>query len=443
MRNRIRAAHATAWLLGGATFVVSGSAMAAACPVDSNTVYMSGSTAFSPVLQSLVNVLTAIGSPVKIVSQKPGSCEGLDPVVNHTGDTHSASLLVANATAMPCDLPQAGATVDIGISGVYPSTCRATFDTSLPDLGAAFADFLGPIQAITIAVPTNSSENLISAEAAHVVFGFDAATAANTIAPWSIPGDIYVRFWDSGTLELVGAAINLPGGKWANATTTPAPPQQQSGGGALATALVTSGNMAGHTNSTIGILGTANLTTGIKPLAFQGVGQSCSYLPDSTSSAADKINVRQGRYTIWGPEHLVTNVDGSGKPVGQNNNTAAVQTVINGLTSTSKALPSQSDAGAGDGGVTSLGESDVGQIITTIAKPSIGFIPWCAMQVQRTSEIGAESSYAPPAACTCAYEYATGAPVTGHTCTACTAQNAATTCIGATPACHFGYCEAE
>jgi len=441
MRNKLRAVHAAAWLVGGATFAVSGAALAAPCPTDSNTVYISGSTAFSPVLQSLANVLTSIGSPVKIVSQKPGSCEGLDPVVNNTKDTHSALLLVANATATACDLPQSGATVDIGISDVYPSTCRATFDPALPDLGTAFGDFLGPIQAITIAVPSGSSENLISAEAAHVVFGFDAVT--HTIAPWSVPGDIYVRFWDSGTLELVGAAINLPGGKWANATVTPAPAQQQSGGGALATALVASGNMAGHTNSTIGILGTANLATGIKPLAFQGIGQSCSYYPDSTSSATDKINVRQGRYTIWGPEHLVTNVDGSGKPVGQNNNTVAVQTVINGLTSTSKALPSQSDAGAADGGVTSLGESDVAQIITTISKPSIGFIPWCAMQVQRTTEVGAESSYAPLAACSCAYEVATGAPVTGHTCTACTAQNAGTTCTGATPACHFGYCEAE
>jgi hypothetical protein len=160
-------------------------------------------------------------------------------------------------------------------------------------------------------------------------------------------------------------------------------------------------------------------------------------------TAGDKINVRQGRYEIWGPEHMVANVDGNGKPVGQNSNTAAVQTVINALISTSQALPASSDAGVPEGGVTTLGEAEVKSIIAAISGPTTGFIPQCAMQVSRTTEIGPESSYAPPAACTCAFEAAAGSSP-GSTCAsrACT-TNADCTGKAGTPTCHFKFCEAE
>jgi ABC-type phosphate transport system substrate-binding protein len=451
MRNRLCASRAIAWLVGGAIVAVSGRAAADACPTDSTTVFTSGSSAFVPVLKAVAKVL---GSSVKIVNQAPGSCEGLDFILEGTKDTDAASLIQSDGTAVTCTLPTMGASaasiIDIGFSDVYPSTCSATFDTNLPPVGAGFADFLGPVQAMTIAVPTASTENIISAEAAYMVFGFAAATPANTIAPWSLPGDIYVRFWDSGTLEMIGKAIGLPGGKWVNATNKTSA-QTTSGTGGMQTAILNTGAM--RPNSTIGILSTSGLKTGIKALAFQGTGQQCSYLPDSAAAANDKINVRQGRYEIWGPEHMVTAVDNMGKPVGQNSNTAAVQILINALLSTSQALPAQSDAGApgdasaasdasgeGGAGVTVLGEAEVGQLIAQISLPATGFIPWCAMQVKRTAEIGAESSYSPPAACSCAYEVATGGAIAGHTCTMCTSDSG---CSGATPKCHFGYCEAE
>jgi hypothetical protein len=446
MRNRVIAAKAAAWLLGGATLAVSGQAFAQATPppacpaLTATTVVVSGSSAFKPVLAA---VGTVLGSSVTLIYYGPGSCEGLDHVLQSPApkDTDTSATLIQGSTVSTCTPPAAGLAVDVGFSDVYPATCAATFDMSLPAVGTGTADFLGPVQAMTFAVPTASSENTISAEAAYMVFGFDAATG-DQVMPFVTPNDIYVRFWDSGTLEMLGKAINLPGGKWKNATNASST-QTAGGTGGMQTDILTSGGMSGHVNSTIGILSTSGLKTGIKGLAFQGVGQSCSYYPDSSSSTNDKINVRQGRYEIWGPEHMVTLVDGSGKPQGVNSNTTAVQTLINALESTGQALGTQSDAGAGDGGVTSLGEAEVGQIITAISAPTAGFIPTCAMQVKRTAEIGAEASYAPPAACSCAFEIASGQAVTGHTCTACTAANAATTCTGATPACHFGYCEAE
>jgi hypothetical protein len=402
-------------------------------------------------------VAGVLGASVNIVYQKPGSCEGLGYVLGDMGaavlpDTDAATLIApASANTATCSLPTiavgsstaAAAVIDIGISDVYAQTCQSSFDANLNSVGSATMtkDYLGPIQAMTFAVPSASTEQVISAEAAYMVFGFGAATAANTIAPWSTPADIFVRFWDSGTLEMSAVAIGLPGSKWVNATTKPAPAQQVSGTGAMQTALTMSAaKSTPDTNATIGILGAANYVNGLRPLAFQAKGQECGYLPDSSSTAHDKLNVRQGRYAIWGPEHLVVNVDAGGNPVGKNSNTTAVQTLINALIATSLApASSSSDAGAG---ATTLTEAQVGTLISAISVSTTGVIPQCAMQVTRSSEIGPEASYAPPAACSCAYEMAAGL-VPGHVCTACTAANAATTCTGATPACHYGYCEAE
>jgi hypothetical protein len=447
MRKKIRAAHAAAWLLGGATLVISGRASAdnPACNTFTNPVYVSGSSAIKPVLQAVQNVL---GSAVSIVYQNPGSCEGLAYVIKGTTDADSPNVFVPNTTTLaPCNPPTTGVVVDIAFSDVYPATCTAYYDSTLPAPSATQKDFLGPIQAMTFAVPKDSSENIISAEAAFTVFGKGAAdgpTAATTIAPWTDPSKIYVRYYDSGTLEMMAKAINLPGSKWAQATVNMnnmGGPTTFTGTGPMQNALIAAEGAMATQSTAIGILSTSGLKTGIKGLAFQGYGQLCSYYPDSGMSAGDKINVRQGRYEIWGPEHMVANVDGNGKPVGQNSNTAAVQTVINALISTSQALPASSDAGVPEGGVTTLGEAEVKSIIAAISGPTTGFIPQCAMQVSRTQEIGAEASYAPPVACSCAFEAAAGMSP-GHTCTAC---NANADCNGtpATPVCHFNFCAAE
>jgi hypothetical protein len=293
-----------------------------------------------------------------------------------------------------------------------------------------------------IAVPTASTATSISAQAGYMVFQFAADTAAHTVTPWSIPADVFTRFYDSGTLQMIGAALGdgtktLPGGKWANAKcatpgTTACPNTTASTGGevtALKTAATTS---TADGNAAIGIVADQSITTGIKALAFQAAGQMCGYFPDSAQGNHDKLNVREGRYAIWGPEHLVVNMSG-GQPVGLNSNTAAVQAVISTLTATATAPAASSDAG------TSLTDAQIGSIIDVISAPAAGVVPTCAMKVSRTSEVGPEASFSPPAACGCRFQVAaTGAVPTG--CTACTAS---TSCSGSTPVCRFGYCEAN
>ncbi len=331
MRKNVSLARGAGWLIGGAVVAISGQAAAQACPTTPNTVFMSGSSAFKPVLQATAK---ALGTAVNIVYQAPGSCEGPQHLLGDSGgmptpDTDAAIVFPASGAAgVTCTLPgvPAAATVDIGISDVYLSTCVDSYDPGLNTgkIGTTAKDFLGPVQAMTFAAPTASTANNISAEAAYMVFGFDAVDPAHTIAPWSNPLDIYVRFWDSGTQEMIASAIGLPGGKWKNATTTttPLPAQQTTGSGNMIQKITAAAAM--DPNGTIGVLGAANIygAAGIKPLAFQATGQSCAFYPDSSSSAADKLNVRQGRYDIWGAEHMVAYVDGSGNPVGQNGNTS-------------------------------------------------------------------------------------------------------------------------
>jgi hypothetical protein len=443
-------APGSACLVGSAVLAISGQAAAAACPTGANTVYMSGGSTDIPVVQAVANLL---GSAVNIVYQKPGACEGLLYVLGDTGtsvlpDADAALSLAPNGPSggAACTLPtiavgattEPAARVDIAVSDVYVATCQGSFDPNLNSVGSSTMtkDYLGPVQAMTFAVASASTEQVISAEAAYMVFGFDATPAADAIAPWTVPGDIYVRFWDAAVLEMIATAINLPAGMWVNATNRSSL-QAPGSAGTEATDLLAAAatNGATSTNATIGILGSSNYVAGLRPLAFQAVGQSCGYLPDSSSTAHDKLNVRQGRYAIWGPEHLVVNVDANGNLLGQNSNTASVQLVLNALVATSQA-PAASSA---DGGLT---DAEEGTIISAISLPAVGVVPWCAMQVTRTSEVGPEASYAPPAACSCAFEEASGAVVPGHTCTACTGTGAGV-CTGATPACHFGYCEAE
>jgi hypothetical protein len=477
MRKNSSFARSAAWLIGGAAVAIAFPASAATCPSPGpNVVYLNGSSAFSPVLaatQKILDTITINGTTgIQLVYLAPGSCEGLGYILGHGGapmpdvqDSNKVSVF-PGGTKAPCSFPAAdagpfaGYTADIGISDVWTQTCQGSFLSDLNSVGAdggtgfPTAEFLGPIQAMTFAVPKLSSADSISAEAAYMVFGFDANPLQNLIAPWVTPGHIYTRFWDSGTLEMIATAIGLNGGKWANSQGDGAGhgpdggviTNQASGSGAMETDLTNSGTP----NDTIGILGAANIYESnakqeadggmgilLKPLAFQAKGQSCAFYPDSSSNSTDKLNVRQGRYEIWGPEHLIVGVDGTGNPVGQNGNTAAVQAVITALTATMTGpATTSSDAGA------ALTDAQIGQIIDAISVPasSGGVVPWCAMEVQRTTEVGPLSSYQSPYPCTCRYTAAsTGTPPS--TCTACTSD---TQCTSASlPHCRYGYCEAN
>jgi ABC-type phosphate transport system substrate-binding protein len=393
--KRITIAKACAASAAATALLASASTASAAvdCSTLTNPVYLAGSTAVKPVLKALAATLGTGASPITLVASSQGSCTGVDAMVNGTKITGTASYWDSTDTEQSCNLATAGQTVDIGLSDVYPTTCN------IP-LGSGQKDFAGPVQVMNFVVPTASTESSISAEAAYVALGFGGTTYQ--VTPWTDPNFMFIRPDTSGTKNMIATAIGLVASKWKGTI------KQKSGD--VLTAVSTSTNP----NATFGILASdladSNRST-VKILAYKHKAQSCGYLPDSTAQAFDKINVREGRYAIWGSVHIIAAVDGSGNPTSAN-----VATVVNYFTGNTLT----------DAQNQSMIDNDV----------TAHVVPLCAMKVQRTSEVGAEASFSPAAPCGCYYEHKTGST----SCTTCTTSG---NCSGSTPTCRYGYCEAN
>jgi ABC-type phosphate transport system substrate-binding protein len=398
-----------------------------------NVVYFDGSTAVQPVLQTLAKNFAAATPAINIgiVYQSVGSCQGnidlLTPVLQKQSPVY-LDPVSGKATACCLADPVNGQAPDIAVSDVFPAICTAT--NNAPAVGTGFKEFVGPIQVMTMVTRKESKENSISADAAYTIFGF--AGSQYQVMPWIDPTMMFIRKPTSGTINMIGTAINLPAAKWLAGYMGLAT-QQQSGSGALLAAL----QNASNADASIGILAAdladqyrnpAALADGgapppaIKILAYKHTGQSCGYYPDSDAAHFDKINVRQGRYAIWGPVHMITAVDATTK-VPKNAN---VNTIL------------QYFASVGPSPDATLTTAQKQAMIDAEAKAYT--VPWCAMQVQRATEIGLPTSFQPAEPCGCYYESQKGAPSAG--CTACTPANEATVCTGSTPKCRYGFCEA-
>ncbi|HEY0841027.1 MAG TPA: hypothetical protein VGD74_12640 [Vulgatibacter sp.] len=392
----------TAAVAATLVLVAGTSAQAAECASLPNPVYLAGSSASKPVLKQLAKILSAREPAITLVYQSTGSCAGVDAIVNSTPVTATAKYWDAEQKEVACDLPAEGATVDIGISDVYSESCDYV-------LGANQADFFGPIQVMTFVAPAAASESSISAAAAYVALGFGGEN--HVVPPWDNKDFFYIRADSSGTKAMIAKAIGLPVSKWIG--------NVQSGSGDVNTAVSSSV----QPDKTIGILAAdyadANRDK-LKILAYEHGDQLCGYLPDSSSTSFDKINVRDGRYAIWGPLHFMANVDAAGRAIPGAGNPAgdAVATVARYVTH--------------DG----LSEQDGRAMIQ--AEAAAYTVPVCAMRVSRTSEVGPVSPFVPDEPCGCFFESLQGATTTE--CTACTSN---ADCSGATPTCRYGFCEAK
>jgi len=405
-------------------------------------VYIAGAAAVKGYLEAVAGLL---GSSVSLIySSAPLSCGGLGAItagetVPGAGFSLVTSTTTESCTGAPVDAGVATygpINIDIGVSDVYASTC---ITPQIPTLPSGFQDFLGPIQPFEITVPWGSSQFSISAEAAYVVFGFGGQTY--TVPPWNVSTDIWTRGDTAGVQLIIATAIGLSADKWLSTL-----------GDAGGAQIVSSASMPGDITSSgasgpdpvIGILGSASVDPdkvvgGLKPLAFQATGQDCAYYADSTLSAYDKVNVRQGRYAIWGPEHFVAAVSAPNSPIASGTSNpvpsadADVQTVIDIITHS--------------GLQTTTATATLPSLQSVIqAETAAYYVPTCAMQVSRTSEIGPEASYQPEHMCGCYYEAQPhgGAGNLSSYCATCTVATQATDCTDKNyPTCEFGYCEAQ
>ncbi len=469
-----RSTQATAAVVAmGALSITATAGADPLCTSFPNPVFVAGTSAAKSALQAIAKQLPGIS----IIYQTPDSCIALgemvsgQPAIAPAGATVTTNYLATDGTTPSCVLsatalnnPQEA--VNIAVSDVFPATCNTNLGTGGITEGQQI-DVLGPIQAQTIDVPSASKAKSISAEAAYVVFGFDDNKYG--VAPWSAAGDtgnpnIFIRPYTSGTTNIIGTAIGLAATKWRDSTNLSVPRVESSSANMFAAIADVTSNV----DATIGILSAqfvlqsnakAVLEGGMGPtirtLAFQQTGQTCGYFPDATENTGDKLNVRQGRYAIWGPAHLAANVGADGNPSGVH--AAAVTAVLNAFIATgcegascppgSNKLLGGADAGAffaPDGGTTE--DTLTKAVIDAEAGTSGGVIPWCAMQVTRGNiEIGAEASYQPSAPCGCYFEKkATGAAVSTY-CKACSTNSDCNPdgSTSAYPVCRYGFCEVQ
>lgn len=369
--------------------------------------YVAGSSAIKPLIQSLS---TALAADKVIVYVSQGSCVGLGTAFN--GDSLPTGTGLGIVGADTCTVA-ADTKADIGVSDVFASSCDG-----VSEIEDGFGDFQGPVQVMNFVVPKGGFDNgnhAISAEAAYLVFGFDPSSDLNGKSsadgtPYTVKTDIWMRGAGSGTQSMIAAAINVAPNKWAlNAT------QALGGSGDMVTKI---GN-ATNINSTIGILASTELDGArdtIRGLAFQGYGQSCGYWPDSTSSSTDKLNVRTGKYLVWGPLHMFAKVDGNGDP--ESDDVAEFVDYINGA----KPVP---------------GANPLSILKLEVSK---NIVPQCAMQVSRDAEVGELQSVNPT--CTCFYEDQRLHGGTGDSFDGCDRCGDSNPCSDSSLTCSFGYCEA-
>jgi hypothetical protein len=428
---------------GGLVLMTASTASASSvdCTTLTNPVYISGGSAAKPHLLALAAVL---GSSVSLIYSAPTACVGLEDIVASPAQTESSSASYLDPTTGaavsctgPLGTPYPAVYIDIGVSGAYPSSCVAPSIS----LGIGYADFQGPIEPFEISVPWASTQNSITADAAYVVFGWGGGTV--NVTPWTVPADVWTRGDTSAVQLVVADAIQLAGAKWLTGPGSGGSAQVLSSESTMVTTLASATNY----DATIGILGSGGLdpvkssSGGIKPLTFQAPDQDCGYYADSDVNHFDKINVRQGRYDIWGPEHFVTAVNSSGVPQSHPmtssnpvpSTATSVQTVIAYIThSQTTALPFPF--------APKLTLPELQSVIQ--AESNAFFIPQCAMQVSRYGEDSAELSYQPAMGCGCFFESVVGKGTTlSSYCTTCSVSSDCKTAPYKT--CNFGYCEAQ
>jgi hypothetical protein len=392
----------TRWPLAAATLLAllpTGSARAAppSCDTLTNPLYLQVGDTQANLMKRLGRALRDnTPHPITLVYVTSGSCTNIDAIVNRTAITLNMSYVpsttedpnwLPTSPVLSCTPPTGGVVPDIANSNVFVSACP----TALP---ATVTQANGPVQAYVLAVPKASSQTAITFEEAYFVFGFGMM---GMIMPWVDETQYFIRTVTKSTLLSWAANITVPAAKWKGVRFDGSP--------AVVGALQT----AATPEAAIGILGAevydANRQT-LTSLAFRAKDQYAAYYPDSTSTASDKQNVRDGHYTVWSPTVWMETVDGGGAPV-----KADAHYVIELLRGHD---------------VTPMPNFDPA---TPIAK--VGLVPDCAMRVTRSFEGGPLSLYTPTASCTCRYE----SLVASNTCALCPTG----TCT--TGVCRGGYCE--
>ena len=374
-------------------------------------IYGAGGSAQLPLITAVATELAKLSPPVHIVygNAKPfNACVGYGDLV--AGTTGSGTTLpTANyfdgtgSQTVTCTLDEASGPFTFAVMGNSPDLCPPIDDSGVPGLAPGFGEFLGPVQPVDYVVPSQSSQNSISTEAAYYIWGFDAAPNY-AVATWTVPDNIFTRTTTSFVSLFVSLDTGVP-----VATVAVSGTSETSNTGtvsALAKLNDTPTDAATGIGFVSGEVADGNRGS-IKVLAYQHTGQTCGYWPDSTPNAFDKANIRSGQYWLWSPVHFYAAVNGGGDggTITDPNTAWFINLFTAGVAT---AAAPGSDAGTATG--IDVFSDEVIDAFT---------VPQCAMQAWRDSDLGAPYSFAPAEPCTCKFDIATNNANKAPTCQTC------------------------
>jgi len=375
-----------------------------ACSELPNPIYLQVGDTQEPLMKSLGRALADSSvNPMTIVYVTSGSCTNIEALYTDTKITKNPFYVPSSAAdagwspkdpSPTCTIPEGGHLIDVANSALFVSACNP----EMPPAGIKL--FQGPVQGYSFVVPEASLQKSITAEQGYFVFGFGNSGMAE---PWTDEAFMDIRTVTKSTLLSMAAAIGVPAEKWRG--------QRFDKSGDVLSALTASTNP----EKSIGILGVElydQHRDQVNVLAYRAYGQRYAYYPDSTSTAFDKRNVRDGHYVPWSPTVWLTKVDGDGKPLDAR--AAYMIDLILGL---------HTDP---------VADFEAIDIVT-----DVGLVPDCAMRVTRSVEGGELSLYEPVEPCGCYYE----SRVTQATPAGCVPCGAQTPC--AAGVCRHDFCEAR
>ena len=375
----------------------------------STVVYMGGTTAVLPVIRHFGAQLKQAGV-LLLWNESTEGCSAVGSMALHptnlTRPTFSSydqvdSSATGKVTISNCvgGLDQQP---DLVINDTFWTSCYGSYSTSAP-LASPYKEFLGPVQGLVPIVAKG--------------FYYDAMTVDELLDVYACGAKLKIlgTFSDNSTIYNYDSHTNGMRELWArglgasNGEVFPL-------GVSLALGLTAQSmvSMVASTTSpdaTIGYTSTefydANRES-ISALKVRGVNQFKAYLPDTDATKLDKINIREGRYTIQGALKFVTQVDSTGVPTN-----AAAKKIVYWMQGNPLADPLP---------------FDVNQIYALN-----GVVPQCAMRVTKDNDLPVFRRYTDPSPCNCSFDLlATGK-------TNCTPCSAAAPC--ATGRCSHGYCE--
>lgn len=391
----------------GALAAAEGHALAAGpCSALTNAIFVESGDTQEPLLKNLGRKLRDSSvTPVTIVYRTTGTCQLTTDMYTGAKIAQNATLLYAPSTAEDANwtdkLPPSqctvdavgGVSIDLAIGATFISSCTQ----NPPPAGLGL--ITGPNQGYAFIVPKASDQVAITAEEGYFVFGFGSQGG---VAPWLDESYYFTRTTSKSTLLTLAASIGVDKSKVKG--------QAQDASSSVLNLVATSP----VPEKTIGMMGTeiydANRSE-VNELAFRAFKQNYAFFPDSSPTAFDKKNLRDGHYIPWSPTVYITAVDSGNVPT--NDRTKLIVQLVLGQPTT-----------AG---------SDVSGIDSVIAK---GLVPACAMKVTRRFDGDDLALYDAPEPCGCYYE--SKVPGGATSCTSCSDDGP---CGGGK--CRRGFCEAK